>query len=104
MALKILLAILAGGNLFAFIKFLIERYDRKKSKPIDDRLNKLERDGLRTQMLLLILLRPQEQTEILKMAEVYFDKLNGNWYMTSIFNKWLTANDIAKPEWFKKGE
>lgn len=101
---KILLALLASGNLFLFIKFLIERHDRKKEKPTEERLDKLERDGLRTQMLLLILLKPQEQTEILKIAEVYFDKLNGDWYMTSIFNKWLTANDIAKPEWFKKGE
>lgn len=98
---KILLAILASGNLFLFIKFLVERWDRKHEQPVNERLAKLEKDGLRMQLLFLLILQPSEQREILKLAEYYFGVLNGNWYMTSIFNKWLEANDIAKPEWFK---
>lgn len=100
---KILLALLASGNVFFFIKFLIERWDRKHEQPTDERLAKLEKDGLRMQLLFLIIMMPQEQTEILKVAEYYFGTLHGNWYMTSIFNKWLTDNDIAEPEWFRKG-
>lgn len=101
-----LIAILGGGNLLLFVKFLIERWDRKKDTTEDTnaRLDKLEKDGLRTQLLLMILFRPQEQTEILKVAEYYFGTLKGNWYMTSIFNKWLEENEVAKPEWFNKGE
>ena len=38
------------------------------------------------------------------IAEHYFKKLDGNWYMTSIFNKWLVDTDTAKPDWFKGGE
>lgn len=102
MAENIIIAILGGGNLLLFIKFLIERHDRAKSQPIEGRLDKLERDGLRTQLLLLILMRPNEQTEILKIAEYYFDTLKGDWYMTSIFNKWLEDNKVASPEWFEK--
>lgn len=97
---NILLAVLSCGNLFLLIKFLIERHDRNKG--VDERLDKLEKDGLRTQMLLLILMQPEEQTEILKIAEYYFKTLQGDWYMTSIFNKWLVTNKIAKPEWFKE--
>ena len=48
---------------------------------------------------------PEEKTEIMKLAEHYFKPksqggLEGDWYMTGIFNKWLTDNNIGKPEWF----
>ena len=106
---NILLGLLGGGNLILFIKFLIERHDRKKERAEDQdaeglrkRLLVLERDGLRTQLLLLILLRPTEQTEILRLAEHYFKDLKGNWYMTSIFNKWLEESNVAEPDWFSK--
>jgi hypothetical protein len=107
MAVNILIAVLGGGNLLLFIKFLIERHDRKHETieenelgGINDRLGKLEKDGIRTQLLLLILLRPDEQTEILKVAEHYFCKLKANWYMTSMFKKWCDEQGL-EPEWFE---
>lgn len=106
MAENILIAVLGGGNALLFIKFLIERHDRKHETKeenelggINDRLGKLEKDGIRTQLLLLILLRPDEQTEILKVAEHYFCKLHANWYMTSMFKKWCDEQGL-EPEWF----
>jgi len=109
--MNILLGILGGGNLILFIKFLIERHDRKKDKEeakekenVNSKLLVLEKDGLRTQLLLLILIRPDEQTEILRIAEHYFKVLKGDWYMTSIFNNWLKLNKIAEPEWFDSEE
>lgn len=108
MAENILIAILGGGNLILFIKFLIERHDKKVEKTEEEKKNdikntliKLEKDGLRTQLLLLILIKPDEQTEILRIAEHYFKVLKGDWYMTSIFNKWLKAENVASPEWFE---
>lgn len=95
----IVIAILASNGLFAFIQFLITRYDTKKN--VKDKLTILEKDGIRTQLLLLILMRPDEQTEILKLAEHYFKKLKGNWYMTSLFSKWCDQHDL-EPEWFQK--
>ena len=118
---NILLALLGGGNIILFVKFLIERHDRKKEREEDkadskaekaeqkelagikDRLTKLEKDGLRTQLLLLILLKPEEQTEILRVAEDYFVKLKANWYMTGIFKSWCDARGL-KPEWFNPNE
>lgn len=107
MAENILIAVLGGGNLILFIKFLIERHDKKIEKEEEDKkddikktLVKLEKDGLRTQLLLLILIKPGEKTEILRIAEHYFKVLQGNWYMTSIFNNWLKAENVANPEWF----
>jgi hypothetical protein len=106
MAEKVLLTVLGGGNLILFIKFLIERHDRKVEKTeenelggIKDRLTKLEKDGIRTQLLLMILLRPEEKTEILRVAEYYFVKLKANWYMTGMFKKWCDTHGL-EPEWF----
>ncbi len=103
----LLIAVLGGGNIFLFVKFLIERHDLKKEREDKDELAKIKdelalikKDGIRTQLLFMILLRPEEKTEILTLGETYFKKLKGNWYMTSVFNKWLIQNTVAKPEWF----
>ncbi len=102
---QIILAIFGSTGFFSLVQFLIQRWDNKKN--VKGRLNVLERDTLRTQLLLMILLKPTEVQEILTVGEHYFKDLHGNWYMTSIFNKWLTESDIAEPEWFNtkgKGE
>ena len=111
---NIILGILGGGNLILFIKFLIERHDKKVEKAEDKEkehiqgtLKKLEKDGLRTQLLLMILLRPEEKKEILTLGERYFSKppkgLDGNWYMTDMFKKWLKQGSHSNPEWFDRG-
>ena len=73
MITTIVLAILASNGFFALLQYLISRHDTKKN--VKDKLVTLEKDGLRTQLLLLILMQPEEQTEILKIAEHYFVKL-----------------------------
>ena len=107
---KILLALLGSGNIILFVKFLIERYDRKTERAednalggIQDRLTKIEKDGIRTQLLFLILIKPEEQAEILKVAEYYFVKLKANWYMTGFFKKWCDEHGL-EPEWFDDKE
>lgn len=104
---NIIIAILGGGNLLLFIKFLIERSDAKKDKDKDsikDKLTLLEKDGIRTQLLLMLLMQPEEQTEILTIAEHYFKKpseggLGGNWYATGLFAKWCKEHNLS-PDWF----
>jgi len=109
----ILIAVISAmtsGGVLGFIQFLIKRKDdkeqRAEEKQDDDikgTLKKLEKDGLRTQLLLLLLLQPDEETEILKIAQHYFVKLKGNWYMTSMFSKWCKTRDL-RPEWFDFSE
>lgn len=101
---------LTSGGFLAFLQFLITRHDHKaeraedkEAEDIKGALKKLEKDGLRTQLLLLILLQPDEQTEILKIAQHYFVKLKANWYMTGIFSKWCDSHGL-KPDWFKAEE
>lgn len=99
----IVMAILASNGFFALLQFVITRWDTKKS--IKGKLDHLEKDGLRTQLLIMLLLKPKEQTEILTLAERYFRKppngLGGNWYMTSMFNTWLEEYTVLKPDWFE---
>lgn len=101
----ILIAVISAmtsGGVLAFIQFLITRNDDKQC--IKSTLKKLEKDGLRTQLLLLILLQPDEKKEILTLGQRYFSKppngLDGNWYMTGIFSKWCGERNL-KPEWFE---
>lgn len=98
----IALAVVGSTALSSLIQFFVNRHDKKKESKsgIKEKLTVLERDVLRSQLLLLILLRPAEQQEILTIGEHYFKDLHGDWYMTSIFNKWLTETDTAEPEWF----
>lgn len=102
------LAIFACGGFWTFLQSRMQRRDQKNDNQdaLSKKLDRLERDGLRTQLLLLILLRPAEQQEILTIAEHYFRKppngLGGDWYMTTLFNKWLIDTGIAVPDWFKE--
>ena len=101
----LVVAILASNGFFALVQFLITRWDTKKN--LKGTLKKLEKDGLRTQLLLLILMQPDEQSEILTLGERYFRKppagLDGNWYMTGIFSKWCKTRNL-EPDWFDSKE
>ena len=98
----IVLAILASNGFFALLQYLITRHDTKKN--IRGKLDRLEKDGLRTQLLLMILMKPQEKQEIMTLGQHYFVDLKGNWYMTDIFDKWLEEECDSRPQWFKKAE
>lgn len=110
----------AVTGLFGVIMLLINRAFTKKDKQDDEAdekdkriealealaksqqkaLERAERDNCRIQMLIMMMHYPEEKTEIMKLAERYFRVLAGDWYMTGLFNKWLTDNKIGKPEWF----
>lgn len=118
------ITILLTGSVLAFFEFLIKRHDEKKDKKegigatldsikgslealktdVDKKFRKAEKDGLRTQLLVLITMRPNEQQEILTISEHYFKTLHGDWYMTSLFNRWLDESKVGKPDWFDSKE
>lgn len=98
--MEILVAVLGVLDLATLIIFFVNRHDNKKN--IEGKLTILEKDALRTQLLMLILMRPESKHEIMTIGEHYFADLKGNWYMTDIFNHWLTESGDAEPEWFDK--
>lgn len=95
----IIVAIL-GSSL---IQFLISRHDARKDKleEIYKELSKLEKDDVRVQMLIMLALHPENKEQILMLAEYYFHKLKGDWYMTDLFGEWLREEKIALPGWFE---
>lgn len=94
-----------GSSLVTLIIFLINRHDMKKSEieKINKQLVKLEKDSVRTQLLILMEnYTDADELELLTCAEHYFSVLKGNWYMTSKFKRFLKLNQIETPTWFKE--
>lgn len=62
--------------------------------------NSLEtrRDTLRIQLSMYMKDQPDNVDTILRLAEEYFIKLHGDWYMTAEFNKWTKEHNIAVPQ------
>ena len=98
--LRIIAYLIGGAGIGSFVIFLIQRRDEQKGLKVQ--LKRLEKDGLRTQLLLLMYnYTPQDESELMTCAEHYFKDLKGDWYMTPKFNRFIQEHDIAKPEWFK---
>ena len=105
--------VLTSSAVLAFCQFLITRRDNKKNKnsEIESRLDKIEaalvkneKDNVRTQMLLIMSDYPEENKELMTLAEHYFVGLHGNWYMTSIFKNYCKKNNLPVPEWMPNKE
>lgn len=74
---------------------------RDNQEQMKHSLSKTEKDSVRTQLLVLMSDYPDNVTEIMGVAQHYFDDIGGNWYMTTMFNRWLESRQIGKPDWFK---
>lgn len=101
-AIMIILSILSSTALSSLIIFFINRKDNKQndSKLIIEKLNKLEKGSTRTQLLLLINDIPQNESEILTVAEYYFKDLDGDWYMSAVFEEWMEKRNLSVPLWY----
>lgn len=95
---QILISLIGGGSFVTLLIYLINRHDERLG--IIKRLDRNERDNCRIQLLIVLNHYEEDVPEIMRLAEHYFKDLNGDWYMTSLFNKWLERNHYAKPEWF----
>ncbi len=110
---SVLVAVLSSNVIVELIRWIVGRSKKseeldKKFEKIDDnfkqignKLTKYEKDGVRTQLLTLMSDYPDRKDEIMEVSKHYFDDLQGNWFMTDIFNDWLKENDIDKPKWIK---
>lgn len=109
-AFTIILAVLSSG----LVQFFVTRKDNQKKENIDEKLEpigqkldkllneqkKSEKDNLRTQLLVMMTVLPDNHEEIMTLAERYFKQLQGDWFYSSLFAKWLKENNIEKPFWF----
>lgn len=96
---SVIIGLLGAVDFVTLLIFFINRHDQKKG--LEDKLKTLEKDGLRTQLLMLILLQPDAKQEILTVGQHYFRDLKGNWYMSDVFNRWCIKHG-QEPDWFDK--
>jgi hypothetical protein len=102
-AVTIIIAVLGSTGLSTLIQYFVSRHDKKHDRlaQIEKKLDKTEKDSVRLQLLFLIKMMPTETQEILACAQHYFCDLDGNWYATSLFFRWMQEYKVARPQWFK---
>ncbi len=96
----ILVAVVSSNGLVEVIRWLIGR--KKENEEIIKRLDKNEKDNVRTQLLVLMSDYPERLDEIMEAAHHYFVDLKANWYLTGIFKDWLKNKGIDIPDWLEK--
>lgn len=116
--LQVIAILVAGGGLYKFLEFLITRKDgknkelialrkeiaglKKSIEKIQDEIKESQRDRKRQQLLTMMYHNPTNIDTICEIARVYFEELDGNWYMDSEFQRWLDEQKVPAPSWFNK--
>lgn len=82
----------------------MKKDNNEKIEQINNNIDKLlalsketRKDTVRIQLLMVMSHQPQNVDTILKLAEMYFVKLKGDWYMTNEFGKWAKEHDVTVP-------
>lgn len=93
-----------GGALLGVGTWAFNEMNKSTNEKLDTIIEKVdaaEEDAVRAQLLILMNHYPDNESEILKVAEYYFQDLGGDWYITGLFTKWaaergLDISDIVK--------
>lgn len=120
MAGTIILALISSGVLSTLITALFQYLQNRKSRKdgLESKVDKIaadnadikkaqkktEGDIIRVELKLMISNFPDEESDILRLAEHYFKDLHGNWVMATTFNAWLKSRGLASPDWYDKEE
>lgn len=118
MAGTIILALISSGVLSTLITALFQYLATKRSKAdgLESKVDKLtgdiaeitkaqkkaEGDIIRVELKLMISNFPDEESDILRLAEHYFKDLKGNWVMSTTFITWLKQRGLESPSWYDK--
>ena len=96
-------SILCSGALLGFLQFLIQRHDNRKGamSKVATAVCLQTLDISKLQIMLLIADYPKKVNEILEVTKHYFVDLNGDTYITALFEDWLKEQGIETPDWFK---
>lgn len=84
-------AVMAGCS---WISSKITESTNEKLDSISSQIDSIELGSTRTQLLTLMSSYPDNESEILKVADYYFNDLGGDWYMTELFSKWASSRGI----------
>lgn len=70
----------------------------EKLDELSSQLSDIKMDTTRNQLLTLINTSPDNEVEIMKVAQYYFGTLDGDWYMSSLFTKWAEEHGYTTEE------
>lgn len=65
-------------------------------------LDQLQVEATRTQLITLMSNYPDNKSEILKVANRYFNEYNGDWYVTELFEQWADQHGVDAKTLLKK--
>ncbi len=118
MAGTIIIALIGSGVLSTLITVLFQAWQTKQSRKtgLESKVDtiaetqqsiikaqkKAEGDIIRVELKLMISDFPDEESDILRLAEHYFKDLKGNWVMANTFNLWLESRGLPSPSWYDK--
>lgn len=86
-----------GTALLGVGSWLVANINKDVNDKLDtiiSKVNVAEQDATRSQLLTLMSDYPDNESEVLKVAQHYFRDLNGDWYMTSLFTQWADERGI----------
>lgn len=86
-----------GAALLSAGSWLVTNINKDVNDKLDTiitKVNVAEQDATRSQLLTLMSDYPDNESEVLKVAQHYFRDLNGDWYMTSLFTQWADERGI----------
>lgn len=76
----------------------INKSTNAKIDDLSKQMSLIQRDTARMQLLTLINTSPDNEEEIMKVAQYYFGALEGDWYMSSLFTKWAEEHGYTTEE------
>lgn len=65
-------------------------------------LDQLQVEATRTQLITLMSNYPDNKSEILKVADKYFNEYNGDWYVSELFEQWADDHGVDAKTLLKK--
>lgn len=86
-----------GAAILGIGSWLISQANAGMNNKLDTIITKVdiaEENATRSQLLTLMSDYPNNESEILKVAQYYFRDLDGDWYMTGLFTKWAESRGI----------
>ena len=84
----------AATGCAAFVANKISDDIDSKIQPLATKIDSIEMDTTRIQLIDMIRNEPDNTDSILKLARHYFVDLSGDWYATAIFQNWCAERDI----------
>lgn len=99
-AIGVIFTAAVGVGTWAIGQILSDTNSRLDS--MGGQLDQLQVEATRTQLITLMSNYPDNKSEILKVADKYFNEYNGDWYVTELFEQWADQHGVDAKTLLKK--